>query len=343
MNITFPLNSSDPPFGMVMPGRNWVAGSAEGYGFGFNGKLKDDEIMSNSISYDFGARIYNAGIGRFLSIDPKYKNHPDMSNYTFAANQPIAMIDLEGKENVIYLVLTDNAKAQLSQADVQLIAEQANLYFETLGLATRVVIYDQTANGTFDMDYIDKTDAVAVLATTIEDAITFTKENLNKKTGKEMEEIYNNSPVKAALDQIIKTYGTIDKFIETDPDILANLTEGSFEPGDISINQVIALNISFVNSSIKLTESGETISDETGFLILHGKGHLAQDVAQHVPDSFMQDGAEYLEDYKNKAIECHDETLNTEASKKIAGDMKTAEGGSTAKSVDNYSKNKANN
>ena len=43
----------------------------------------------------------------------------------------------------------------------------------------------------------------------------------------------------------------IDKFIETDPDILANLTEGSFEPGDISINQVIALNISFVNSSIK--------------------------------------------------------------------------------------------
>jgi len=26
------------PFGMVMPGRNWIAASAEGYRFGFNGR-----------------------------------------------------------------------------------------------------------------------------------------------------------------------------------------------------------------------------------------------------------------------------------------------------------------
>ena len=55
MNITFPLNSSNPPFGMVMPGRNWQAASSNGYGFGFNGKLKDDEINGKDKHLDFGA------------------------------------------------------------------------------------------------------------------------------------------------------------------------------------------------------------------------------------------------------------------------------------------------
>jgi len=42
---------------MVMPGRNWKAGSANGYGFGFNGQLKNDEITTNASIIDFGARI----------------------------------------------------------------------------------------------------------------------------------------------------------------------------------------------------------------------------------------------------------------------------------------------
>ncbi len=35
-----------------MPGRNWKAATANGYGFGFNGQMKDNEIMGGSNSYE---------------------------------------------------------------------------------------------------------------------------------------------------------------------------------------------------------------------------------------------------------------------------------------------------
>ncbi|MFH2095809.1 MAG: hypothetical protein ABIJ16_08895, partial [Bacteroidota bacterium] len=43
--------------------------------FGFNGQEKDDEITGVTGSHlDFGARIYDARIGRLLSIDPLCAN-----------------------------------------------------------------------------------------------------------------------------------------------------------------------------------------------------------------------------------------------------------------------------
>ena len=47
------------PFGMLLEGRNWAAGSE--YKYGFNGKESDDEIAGNNNALDFGARIYDAG------------------------------------------------------------------------------------------------------------------------------------------------------------------------------------------------------------------------------------------------------------------------------------------
>ena len=84
------------PFGMVMPGRNWTAATANGYGFGFNRKLKDDEIMGNSDSYDFGARIYDARIGKWLSMDPKSNKYPDVTPFSFCANSPLVFVDDKG-------------------------------------------------------------------------------------------------------------------------------------------------------------------------------------------------------------------------------------------------------
>ena len=85
------------PFGMVMPGRNWTAATATGYGFGFNGKLKDDDIMGSSNSYDFGARIYDARIAKWLSCDPAQCEYPHTSTYAFALNNPLIFLDPDGK------------------------------------------------------------------------------------------------------------------------------------------------------------------------------------------------------------------------------------------------------
>jgi RHS repeat-associated protein len=69
------------------------------YRYGFNGKEKDDDIQaSTGVDYDYGFRMYDARIARFLSIDPLTKKYPELTPYQFASNTPIQAIDLDGKE-----------------------------------------------------------------------------------------------------------------------------------------------------------------------------------------------------------------------------------------------------
>jgi len=91
---------SDHPFGMVMPGRNWTAASAEGYRFGFNGKESDSETYGDNNIYDYGFRIYNPRLGKFLSMDPLSKSYPMLTPYQFASNTPVWAIDLDGLEAI---------------------------------------------------------------------------------------------------------------------------------------------------------------------------------------------------------------------------------------------------
>lgn len=76
-----------------MPERSW---SATEYKFGFNGMEKDDETYGNGNAYDFGARIYDSRLVRFMSIDPAFMDYPMWSPYLFAANSPIRYIDVDG-------------------------------------------------------------------------------------------------------------------------------------------------------------------------------------------------------------------------------------------------------
>ncbi len=86
------------PFGMVMPGRKFDAGSL--YRYGFNGKEKDPEMHSLT-AYDYGFRIYNPGIGKFLSVDPLFKSFPWNSPYSYAEGDVIRSIDLDGLEKYV--------------------------------------------------------------------------------------------------------------------------------------------------------------------------------------------------------------------------------------------------
>ncbi len=87
------------PFGMTMPGRNYTAttGSATPYRYGFNGKEKDLETTGTT-TYDYGFRIYNPALGKFLSVDPLTKNYSMLTPYQFASNIPISGVDLDGLE-----------------------------------------------------------------------------------------------------------------------------------------------------------------------------------------------------------------------------------------------------
>ena len=64
--------------------------------YGFNGKMKDNEVEGEGDVYDFGARIYEPRLGRFLSRDPLSNSYPWFSPYIFAADNPIWGIDING-------------------------------------------------------------------------------------------------------------------------------------------------------------------------------------------------------------------------------------------------------
>lgn len=84
------------PFGAEMRG-SIVSGSK--YRYGFNGKELDKNGEFGSLNhYDYGFRIYNPGIGRFLSVDPLTQKYPELTPYQFASNTPIWAIDLDGLE-----------------------------------------------------------------------------------------------------------------------------------------------------------------------------------------------------------------------------------------------------
>ncbi len=80
------------------------------YRFQFNGKELDNETYGEGNAYDYGARIYNPRLGRFLSIDPEAKVYPAWSTYAFVRNNPILRVDPTGKWDIEVHVYKDREK-----------------------------------------------------------------------------------------------------------------------------------------------------------------------------------------------------------------------------------------
>ncbi|RFS18676.1 hypothetical protein DVR12_26895 [Chitinophaga silvatica] len=70
-----------------------------GYRYGFNGKENDNEVKGEGNQQDYGMRMYDPRIGKFLSVDPITKKYPELTPYQFASNTPIQAIDLYGLES----------------------------------------------------------------------------------------------------------------------------------------------------------------------------------------------------------------------------------------------------
>lgn len=85
-------------FGMIQPGRSYTLSGDSAYHFAFNGKYHDDNIYGKDNSYDYGKRFYDPRLGRFFSMDPIFKEYPELSTYQFGSNSPISGIDIEGSE-----------------------------------------------------------------------------------------------------------------------------------------------------------------------------------------------------------------------------------------------------
>ena len=65
----------------------------------YNGKELDTKKGLNL--YDYGARHYDAALGRFTTIDPLLEKHYSNSSYTYCLNNPLIYIDPLGKDTVL--------------------------------------------------------------------------------------------------------------------------------------------------------------------------------------------------------------------------------------------------
>ncbi len=102
---------------MQMPGRDTTFKSQ--YRYGFNSKEMDNETYGGQGNeYDYGFRIYNPRVGRFLSVDPLENKYPWYTPYQFAGNKPIFAKDMDGGEDTPF---------DFSEADRKIRDESARL------------------------------------------------------------------------------------------------------------------------------------------------------------------------------------------------------------------------
>jgi RHS repeat-associated protein len=89
----------------------------------------DNEVHgSTGAFYDYGFRVYDPRIAKFLSVDPLTKSYPMLTPYQFASNTPIAAIDLDGLEAKVS-TSKNTLFITLKNVDFQFVIRKSNEYF----------------------------------------------------------------------------------------------------------------------------------------------------------------------------------------------------------------------
>ena len=111
------------------------------YRYGFNGKEKDSETSSDD--YDFGARIYDARLGRWLGCDPQFGKYSSWSPYHFGFCNPIVTIDPDGEENIVLVGAENHDKSPGNKLMFMLQAiRQVRKYKDISGEATTILLFN---------------------------------------------------------------------------------------------------------------------------------------------------------------------------------------------------------
>ncbi len=96
---------SGKPWGIILNGRSTNSAYINAK-YKFTSKERDVET-----GYDYfaclpkserrrqGARYYDSRIGRWLQVDPLFEKHPDFSPYNYVLNNPLKLIDPDGKQS----------------------------------------------------------------------------------------------------------------------------------------------------------------------------------------------------------------------------------------------------
>src|SRR5690554_2350998 len=148
------MNKDYYTYGMQMPGRKQLreldgngdpvyvpANGIDGYRYGFSSMEKDDEIKGEGNSLDFGARLYDPRVGRWLSIDPLASKFPHLTPYSYVGGMVNVAIDPDGKDIVFTvsksedgkLIVTAKVNAKLvNESNKKITSEQMDVYAQRI-------------------------------------------------------------------------------------------------------------------------------------------------------------------------------------------------------------------
>jgi len=92
------------PWGLNLAGIE-KSGSPD-HKFQYNGKEKQEELGLNWM--DYGARMYDAQLGRWHAVDPHSNSYLNFTPYNYALNNSMNMLDPDGKDAIFSIIRNDN-------------------------------------------------------------------------------------------------------------------------------------------------------------------------------------------------------------------------------------------
>lgn len=108
-----------------------------------------------AFAYDFGARMYDARTGRWMSIDPLAAKYPAITPYAAFTNNPIIFIDPDGRDIVYFNLNGEEVRRQKSSTEFRTFIQKTNAGDVFKEVAMPMIIKERIQSGesTTDIQY----------------------------------------------------------------------------------------------------------------------------------------------------------------------------------------------